>query len=62
MSPTEGATLGGGLLVQCVAILSIAAWTGITLAIVPPGGLDGRVQRGTASPEVADSGMCVGPV
>merc|ERR1719258_791302 len=35
-SPTDGATLGGGLLVQVVAILAIAAWTSITLVIVFP--------------------------
>jgi Amt family ammonium transporter len=33
-SPTDGATLGGGLLVQCVGVLAIAAWTAITLVIV----------------------------
>jgi Amt family ammonium transporter len=33
-SPTDGATLGGGLLVQVVGVLAIAAWTTITLVIV----------------------------
>merc|ERR1719456_1826105 len=33
-SPTDGATLGGGVLVQFVGILAIAAWTGIMLTVV----------------------------
>ena len=36
-SPTDGATIGGGILVQVVGILAIAAWTAITLTLVPPG-------------------------
>merc|ERR1719181_1331481 len=34
MSPTDGASIGGGILVQVVGILAIGAWTGIMLFLV----------------------------